>query len=149
MLPLDVMPDNGLSRILSLEDADPGRSRPVPIPRPAPRTTTWWVVGTVGILLGVAMAVWLGLASTLGKPSWTDMGYRVIDDRTVDVTYQISRPNGRNVTCVIRALDKGFATVGLVEVHIPGSGASTVERTTRVRTTTRAVTGLVRSCSAG
>ncbi|HEY8820756.1 MAG TPA: DUF4307 domain-containing protein [Dermatophilaceae bacterium] len=121
----------------------------MPIPRPAPGTTTWWVVGTVGILLGVAMAVWLGLASTLGKPSWTDMGYRVIDDRTVDVTYQISRPNDRDVTCVIRALDKGFATVGLVEVHIPGSGASTVERTTRVRTTTRAVTGLVRSCSVG
>jgi len=106
-------------------------------------------VGTLGILLGVAMAVWFGLASTLGKPSWTDMGYRVIDDRTVDVTYLISRPTGRDVTCVIRALDKGFATVGLAEVNIPGSDVSTVERTTRVRTTTRAVTGLVRSCSIG
>ena len=121
----------------------------MPIPRPAPGTTTWWVVGTIGILLGCALAVWLGLASTLGKATAEDVGYRVIDDRTVDVTYLVSRPIGRDVTCVIRALDKGFATVGLVEVRIPGSKAPTVQRTTRVRTTTRAVTGLVRSCSVG
>ena len=121
----------------------------MPLPRTAPGTTRWWVVGTIGILLGCALAVWLGLASTLGKPSWTDLGYRVIDDQAVDVTYQVSRPNGRDVTCAIRALDKGFATVGLVEVRIPGSDAPTVQRTTRVRTTTRAVTGLVRSCAVG
>jgi len=143
------MSDNDLSRILSPTRADPGRSCPVPLPRTAPGTTRWWVVGTIGILLGCALAVWLGLASTLGKPSWTDLGYRVIDDQAVDVTYQVSRPNGRDVTCAIRALDKGFATVGLVEVRIPGSDASTVQRTTRVRTTTRAVTGLVRSCAVG
>jgi len=101
---------------------------------------------TIGIVLGSAMAVWLGLASTNDKATVQDVGYRVVDDRTVDVTYRVSRPAGRNVTCVIRALDKGFATVGLVEVHIPASDAYTVERTTRVRTTTRAVTGMARSC---
>jgi Domain of unknown function (DUF4307) len=119
----------------------------VPIPRPAPGTTTRWVAGTIGILLGCALAVWLGLASTVGKPSWTDLSYRVIDDKAVDVTYLVTRPPGRDVTCAIRAMDKGFATVGLVEVSIPGSDASSVRRTTRVRTTTRAVTGLVRSCA--
>jgi hypothetical protein len=93
------------------------------------------------------MAVWFGLASTVGKPTWTDLSYRVIDDRAVDVTYLVRRPIGRDVTCAIRAMDKGFATVGLVEVNIPGSDASSVRRTTRVRTTTRAVTGVVRSCS--
>ncbi|MEO8517710.1 MAG: DUF4307 domain-containing protein [Dermatophilaceae bacterium] len=131
----------------------------MPIPHPAPGATKWWVVVigwimlnrilTIGIVLGCAMAVWLGLASTSDKATAQDIGYRVVDDRTVDVTYRVSRPAGRDVTCVIRALDKGFATVGLVEVHIPGSDASTVQRTTRVRTTTRAVTGLVRSCSVG
>ena len=121
----------------------------MPIPRPAPGTAKWWVVATIGILLGCATAVWFGLASTLGQPTWTDLGYHVIDDRTVDVTYLVSRPIGRNVTCVISALDRGFGTAGLVEDHIPGSDASSVERTTRVRTTTRAVTGLVTSCSIG
>jgi Domain of unknown function (DUF4307) len=125
----------------------------VPIPRPAPGAAKWWVVATIGIALGCAMAVWFGLAGTLGKPSWQDVGYRVIDDTTVDVTYLVSRPDGRDVTCVIRAMDQGFATVGLVEVRIQGSDNSSdnssVQRTTRVRTTTRAVTGVVRSCSVG
>ena len=121
----------------------------MPIPRPAPGTAKWWVVGTIGILLGCAMAVWLGLASTLGKPSAENLGYRVIDDTTVDVTYRVRRPIGRDVTCAIRAMDKGFGTVGLVEVHIPGSDTSSVQRTTRVRTTTRAVTGVVKSCTVG
>ena len=121
----------------------------MPIPRPAPGTARWWVLGTIGILLGCAVAVWFGLASTLGKPSWTILSYHVVDDRTVDVTYLVSRSVGRDVTCAIRALDRGFATVGLVEVHIPGSDVSSVQRTTRVRTTSRAGTGVVRSCSVG
>ena len=119
----------------------------MPIPRPAPGDAKWWVIATIGILLGCAMAVWFGLASTVGKPAWTVLGYRVVDDRTVDVTYVVSRPVGRDVTCLIRAMDQGFGTVGLLEVHIPGSQASSVRRTTRVHTTTRAVTGVVKSCS--
>jgi hypothetical protein len=121
----------------------------VPIPRPAPGAAKWWAIATIGILLGSAMAVWWGLASTIGKPSWTVMGYQVVDDRTVDVTYLVSRPTGHDVTCTIRALDKGFATVGLIEVHVPGSDQSSVKRTTRVRTTSRAVTGVVKSCTMG
>jgi hypothetical protein len=101
------------------------------------------------MLLGSAMAVWWGLASTVGRPSWTLMGYHVIDDRSVDVTYVVSRPTGHDVTCTIKALDKGFATVGLIEVQVPASDTSSVRRTTRVRTTTRAVTGVVRSCTMG
>jgi len=119
----------------------------MPIPRPAPGETTKWVAATVGILLGCAMAVWWGLASTMGTPSWTVLGYRVVDDRSVDVSYLVSRPTGRDVTCVIRAMDKGFGTVGLVEVHVPRSQGSSVRVTTRVRTTARAVTGVVRSCA--
>lgn len=119
------------------------------IPRPAPGAAKWWVIATIGILLGCAMAVWWGLASTVGKPSWTVLSYHVIDDRTVDVTYLLSRPTDRDVTCQIRAMDQSFGTVGQVEVHVPGSDASSVRRTTRVRTTTRAVTGVVSSCKIG
>jgi hypothetical protein len=121
----------------------------VQIPRPAPGTARWWVVGTIGVLLGCAMAIWFGLASTVGRPSWTVVGYRVIDDTSVDVTYLVSRPTGRDVTCLIRAMDQGFGTVGLLEVRIPGSDTSSVQQTTRVRTTARAVTGVVKSCSVG
>ena len=119
----------------------------MPIPRPSRGDATWWVVATIGIALGCAMAVWFGLASTVGKPAWTNLGYRVLDDRSVDVTYLVSRPIGRDVTCEIRAMDRGFGTVGQVTVHVSASNTSSVRRTTRVRTTARAVTGVVRSCS--
>lgn len=119
------------------------------VSRPAPGVARWWVIAAVGIAAGCALAVWFGLASTVGKAGWTDLGYRVVDDRTVDVTYLVSRPIGSEVVCLIRAMDKGFGTVGLLEVHIPGSQTSSVQRTTRVRTTTRAVTGVVKSCSVG
>jgi Domain of unknown function (DUF4307) len=121
----------------------------VPIPRPAPGDAKWWVAATTAIVLGCAMAVWWGLASTVGKPSWTVMSYRVIDDRTVEVTYLVSRPTSRDVTCQIQALDRSFGTVGLVEVHVPGSDATSVRRTTRIRTTARAVTGEVTYCAIG
>jgi len=121
----------------------------VPVPRPAPGAATWWVVATIGILLGSAMAIWWGLASTVGKPTWTVMGYHVVDDRSVDVTYLVSRQPGQDVTCTLHALDTRFATVGLIEVQVPASDTSSVRRTTRVRTTTRAVTGVVQSCRTG
>jgi len=119
----------------------------VPIPRPAPGEAKWWAAATIGILLGCAMAVWFGLASTVGHPSWTVQGYRVVDDRSVDVTYLVSRPTGSDVTCVVRAMDRSFGTVGLVTVHVPASDTTSVQRTTRVRTTARAVTGVVKSCT--
>jgi hypothetical protein len=105
------------------------------------------VVATAGIALGCAMAVWWGLASTLGEPTWTVMSYHVVDDQAVDVTYLVSRPTDRTVTCVIGALDSSFATVGQIDVHIAASGDPSARLTTRVRTTTRAVTGLVQSCA--
>ena len=119
----------------------------MPIPRPAPGKAKQWAAATIGILLGCALAVWFGLSSTVGHPSWTVQGYHVVDDRTVDVTYLVSRPTGHDVTCVVRAMDKSFGTVGLVEVHVPASDSTSVQRTTRVRTTARAVTGVVKSCA--
>jgi hypothetical protein len=121
----------------------------VPLPRPAPGTTRWWVIGTLGCALGVALAIWLGLASTLGQVTWTDIGYKVVDDSTVRVSYDVHRPGGRDVTCVVQALDTHFGTVGSLQVKIPATEQSSVHRDTMVRTTSRAVTGLVKSCTLG
>jgi hypothetical protein len=44
-------------------------------------------------------------------------------------------------------MDRSFGTAGLVEVRVPASETRSVQRTTRVRTTARAVTGVVKSCT--
>jgi hypothetical protein len=119
----------------------------VPLPRPAPGTAKWWFVGVIGCSLGIALAVWLGLSATRDQVTWTDIGYHVVDDTGVDVSYDVNRPVGRDVTCVVRALDIHFGTVGSVRVRIPASVQPSVHRETHVRTTSRAVTGVVQTCT--
>ncbi len=119
----------------------------MPLPRPAPGTTRWWVVGTLGVLLGVGFAVWFGLASTLGSVRPEVTGYRVESDAMVVVEYDLHRPQGTAVTCRIDALDSTRARVGTVEDVVAGTGPASVHREVRVRTSVRAVTGVVESCT--
>jgi hypothetical protein len=119
----------------------------MPLPRPAPGTGRWWVVGVVGCAIGVALATWWGLAASLGQVSYTDTGYEVIDQRSVRVEFDVDRPGGEAVTCRLKALDSTFGVVGVLDVEVPASGERSVHREEVVRTTSRAVTGVVDSCS--
>ncbi|HET7279975.1 MAG TPA: DUF4307 domain-containing protein [Dermatophilaceae bacterium] len=119
----------------------------MPLPRPAPGTGKWWVIGIVGCLAGAAVAVWFGLAATWGQVSWVDTGYRVVDDRTVEVRFDVHRPPGQRVTCTVRALNRGFGTVGTIEVTVPANDQRAVGMVVMLRTTTRAVTGQVKTCA--
>ena len=121
----------------------------MPLPALTSAQRRWWVVGIVGCAVATAVVVWLALSASRGRVTWTDTGYRVVDDRTVEVGFDVHRPDGQAVTCVVRALDQGFGTVGTVEVRIPASAERSVHRDVTVRTTTRAVTGVVRECTVG
>jgi hypothetical protein len=102
------------------------------------------VVVVVAAALGwFAWAAWSGRAAATG----TDVGFVVVDDGTVRVTFDVTKPKDRGATCTIRALDSGFAVVGTVQVQVPASGRSVVRQTSTVRTTNRATTGGVESCS--
>ena len=117
------------------------------LPRPAPGTLKWWVIGTIGIGAGVALATWLGLASTLGQPQWDTTGYKVIDDSSVRVDFQVYSPDGKSLTCTVQALARDFSTVGSIEVAVAlPPQANEARSSTTVRTTSRAVTGEVRRC---
>ncbi len=121
------------------------------LPRPAPGTAKWWVIGTLGIAAGIAVAVWFGLSATVGLASWTTTGYKVVDDRSVRVVFDLTRPAGKVTTCTIHALARDFSTVGTIDVAYPAppadGGAVTGSETVTVRTAARAVTGEVKSCS--
>jgi len=119
----------------------------MPLPRPAPGTGRWWVVGVIGCSIGVALAVWLGLANSVGRVTWTDTGYEVVDERSVRVEFDVHRPGGRAVTCRVQALDRTFGVVGVVDVAVPASSERSVHREVVVRTTSRAVTGVVDTCT--
>ena len=119
----------------------------MPLPRPAPGTAKWWVVGAVGCLAGTALAIWWGLASTVGRVTWTDLGYEHPTDRSITVMYDVHRPVGRDVSCVVQALDNRHGTVGVVTVRIPAGEQASVHQVTTVQTTIKAVTGVVKDCT--
>jgi Domain of unknown function (DUF4307) len=119
----------------------------MPLPRPAPGTTRWWVVGTLGCLAAVAVIVWWGFATTTGSVRPEVTGYEVKSDTSVVVEYDVHRPNGVAVVCRISALDGGHNRVGTVEDAVPAQGATSVHRVVSLRTSVRAVTGVVDSCT--
>jgi hypothetical protein len=87
----------------------------------------------------------------VGLASFTTTGYKVLDDQSVRVTFELNRPADKPTTCTIQALARDFATVGSIDVTYPpppaGTGSLTTTETVTLRTTSRAVTGEVKTCS--
>ncbi len=119
----------------------------MPFPRPAPGTSRWWVVGTLGCLLAVGVIVWWGITTTTGSVRPEVTGYQVVSDTSVVVEYDLHRPVGTAVVCRISALDGARNRVGAVEDTIPGQGPASVHRVVNLRTSVRAVTGVVDACT--
>lgn len=106
------------------------------------------VIVAVSVVVAAALgwfawAAWSGRASATGS----DVGFVVVDDGTVRVTFDVTKPKDRSATCTIQALDTGFSVVGTVRVQVPRSSRDVVRQTSTVRTTNRATTGRVESCS--
>ncbi|GAB48620.1 DUF4307 domain-containing protein [Mobilicoccus pelagius] len=105
-----------------------------------------WIVGPLTLLLGTALAIWFGLASTMGKPLWTNVGYDIRDGRHVVVSYQLTRPTDRTVVCAVEARELSHAIVGRVEDVVPPGGEPRLTRHIEVRTSARPVAGEVTQC---
>jgi len=119
----------------------------MPFPRPAPGTTRWWVVGVVGCLAAVGVIVWWGVVTTVGGVRPEVTAYEVRSDTSIVVEYDLHRPAGVEVVCRISALDGGHTRVGTVEDTVPAQGPASVHRVVSLRTSVRAVTGVVDSCT--
>lgn len=116
---------------------------------PPPSNRRWVVIGTVLITAFTALVVALGLYLQQDRVTATVTDYRVVDDSTVEVGFDVRRPADTAVVCRVQAISVDFATVGALDITIPADeadGARTVHRDVTVRTTTRANTGTVQSC---
>ncbi|GGL35395.1 DUF4307 domain-containing protein [Phycicoccus endophyticus] len=118
---------------------------PLPDPRsPAGRRV---LLAAAAVLLAVLAVVWYGWSTTAGQVRPTVTGYRVESDTLVRVGYDLVRPEGTAVTCRVAGLDSRKGRVGVVEDRVPAQGPAVVHRTVEVRTSARAVTGVVESCT--
>jgi hypothetical protein len=105
----------------------------------------------IAVLVVVAAAAlgWFAWAAYSGRESatGTDVGFVVVDDGTVQVTFDVTKPKEATATCTVEAMDSGFSVVGTVRVSVGPAEHGVVRRTATVRTTNRATTGRVTTCS--
>lgn len=115
------------------------------IPRPAPEQRKWWVIGIIGVLLGVGLATWWGISATRGV-SWQNGPFTVNNSRSVEVTFYVTNQDGRPVRCTLEAQDITHNRVGVRTVDLPASSYTTTSYTRTIATVARAVTGFVNHC---
>lgn len=104
------------------------------------------VAVAVLLALGVAYAVWFGVASRDRAVARTQ-GYDVIDDTSTEVTFTVSMPAGSVADCQVEALSSGSAQVGLVTVPVGPSDETAVTVRAVLVTSERATTGQPVACT--
>lgn len=105
------------------------------------------VVGVILGLLGTAMGVWFALSATATKPNWRDVSYDVVDDETVVVRFEVTKPREMTAVCTVLAQETNHGVVGRTTVTVPPSDQLSTITQTRIRTTSLAVIGTVRTCA--
>jgi len=121
--------------------------------KPARRGRPWYrqpvklVAAIVGAVLVLAYGVWLSIDLSRG-PAYTEISHEIIDDSTAQIRFSVTRGAGVAVRCQVHALNDSSSEVGLLQVDIPASDETEVQQSVQVRTTSRAVTVGVESCSA-
>ncbi len=114
----------------------------------ARRSARRWLVVAASAFVAVftAWVVWGGLDGTTDAVDVLDTGHRIVDDRTVEVTWQVTMQPGETAACAIEAQNEAHGIVGWRIVDIPASDRRTRSITETVATTELAVTGLIYRC---
>jgi hypothetical protein len=121
--------------------------------RPRGTGTPWYRrpvrlgLAILGAVLVLAYGVWISVAQSQG-PAYSEISHRIVDDRTAEIRFSVTREPGTAVRCQVHALDDSSSEVGLLQVDIPATVDRDVQESVQVRTTSRAVTVGVESCSA-
>lgn len=98
------------------------------------------------VLAAAGVVSWYGWTTTAGQVRPRVTEYAVESDSTLRVEYDLVRPEGTAVTCRVSGLDGRKGRVGTVTDEVPAQGPAVLHRVVRVRTSARAVTGVVESC---
>ncbi|KJQ53524.1 DUF4307 domain-containing protein [Microbacterium sp. SA39] len=109
------------------------------------RRTPWIIAGVVA-LLAVGAFGWMIAAQSMNSAGADDLGFVLVDEHTVDVRFQVSGVQGKDVVCVVEALDEEFGVVGWKVVEIPAGDSHAQALSVSVPTVAAATTGLVNTC---
>jgi hypothetical protein len=104
-----------------------------------------WGAAAVLLLAGLAVLLFSGWqnANTI---EFRDLAYSVVDDRTVEIDFEVSAPPGTEVVCALEALSESYAQLGWRVHELPASEQRTRRFSDTLVTTGPATTGVVKSC---
>ncbi|MEV8264135.1 DUF4307 domain-containing protein [Microbacterium sp. NPDC077057] len=109
------------------------------------RRWPWFLAGAVALLLLAALA-WSTVSQSMSSVDADDLGFELVDEHAVDLRFQVTGVQGKDVVCVLEALDEEFGVVGWKIVQIPAGDAHSLTRAERIPTVAEATTGLVNTC---
>lgn len=104
-----------------------------------------WIFAAVAAV-AVGLFTWMTVARTIDDVDANTTGFLIVDERTIDVDFQITAPTGRTVACVIEAQDVEKGIVGWRVVEYEASDLTARAFRETIPTTAEATTGLVNSC---
>lgn len=118
------------------------------ISMPTGRDRFWWIFGAIGVAIMTALAIVWGVSASSGI-SWTDTGHKVVDDRTIQLRFDVVDHERGPVECTLSALAETKAVVGRRTVQLPASQFDSTRHVVEVRTAQRSVAGQVDDCTRG
>jgi hypothetical protein len=110
------------------------------------RRRTPWIVAIVIALLAVGAFGWMTVTSQMNAVDADDLGFDLVDEHTVDVRFQVTGVQGKDVVCIVEALDEEFGVVGWKLVDIPAGERHSQAVSATIPTVAAATTGLVNTC---
>lgn len=104
-----------------------------------------WTLAIALLAAGAIVLTLLVVASTR-TVEFRDLAYEVLDDRSVDIDFEVTAPPGSEVACAIEALSPSYAQVGWKIIELPASDVRTRQFSETLVTVSPATTGYVKSC---
>ncbi len=130
----------------------PGTGRTEPAARPpgryGERRTNPLLVACL-VVVGAALFGWL-LWAALGAATPDTrsalVSFRALDDRRVEVRFEVTADRARAVTCTLQALDTSGEVVGVTQVAVPPARQDRREVEAVVGTRSRAANAAIAGC---
>lgn len=101
-------------------------------------------LAVLALLAVTAASFWASQRSRAGQVDEVVVGYRVVSDSSITITFEVHKPATSSVLCVVEALGADGGTVGSQDVHVGPEAEPRV--VTTLTTSSRAYAGVVRGC---
>ena len=105
-----------------------------------------WIIGGTLAVLAVGALGWSTVSQSMSSVDADDLGFDLVDEHRVDLRFQITGVQGKDVVCVLEALDEEFGVVGWKVVEIPAGEGHARTLSESIPTVAEATTGLVNTC---